>query len=535
VALQARLFRERAARSNTKELVRFAESDVQRATETLTRAIDMARSNPFLYIDAAELALMTLRQKALKHESIAQPYQEIIAACQKALVAKPDLADAYELMATAEAAMGEALVARGEDPSQAMERGEAALSEAERLNPSGETQLLSENRLNRVLIVYQLRHGQEAMPTLAHAADVARNAVERKPGRVVLWVDLGRVHMLRADYQAARGQDQRPDLEEALAAFQHEFSKQPEAASTQIAVGLAKLRLGRRAIEHGEDPRPLLRQATENFLAATSLSPDDDEVVLGPITAQTMQAEYAFLSGAEPMEPLAAAIKEARGIATQNPSWLGAQSVLIEALHLQAQVQLGRGQDPTAVLDEARRLLNSSQKLSPGDPDALALEAELELQLARWQQRQHRPADLYLRNARAALAASLQTNDQRAATYIAQAKLALLQLETAAPQEAAAVLADGLQDTAKALDIAPGTPAALLVQGQLLLAQAQRAPVGTRASIAEPALAALNQAFKLDPLLKREGAAALQRAQELLGDRRGPHVIRTGRGAPIGK
>ncbi len=55
--------------------------------------------------------------------------------------------------------------------------------------------------------------------------------------------------------------------------------------------------------------------------------------------------------------------------------------------------------------------------------------------------------------------------------------------------------------------------------------QAQRAAVSERVSIAEPALSALSQAVKLNPLLAREGGAARERAQELINDPHGLRVV----------
>lgn len=520
VQLEARLLRERAAQSNTKELMLFAEYDLKRAGESLLRALEMARSNPFLYLEQAELALMVLRQELLAGLSVQKSYAQVITACQKALVAQPDLALVYGLMASAEACLSEDQLERGEDPRAPLERGQTALGEAQRLAPFAIADLSTANRLNRVQIAYHLRRGRDAMPALLRATEAARAAAQKNPNWAALWVDLGRVHLLRADYQSSHGQEERPDLDEAITAFRRALLLQPQEAAAHAQKGLAELQLARRGLSHGEDPMPYLHQALQSFSAALAVAPENVDAVAGQVHAKLVETEYKLIGGSEPLELSAAAVQSARAAARKYVSNTQMQRTLAQALRLEAQTLLALSLDPTQVLGEGLQTVEVAKKLRASDPDLFALEGELHLLAAYWQRKQRRSAESGLRQARTALESSLQLNERRAQTYILLGRLALFQAESDA-QEAAKALAQGLGSTAKALDIAPGSARALLVQGELLLAQALRAPVGERPSVVDPALAALTQALKLNPLLGREAISARERAQELSRAARG--------------
>lgn len=520
VQLEARILRERAAQSDTKELVLFAEYDLKRAGEILGRAIDMARSDPFLYLELAELGMLMMRQRSLAHQPIKVAYDQVIGACQNALVAQPDLAVIHSLLASAEAAASEDQLERGEDPRQALERGQTALAEAQRLAPGESAQFLAANRLSRVQIGYQLRRGQDALPALLRAEDSARDGVLRNSSFASLWVDVGQVHVLRADYQATHGQDPRPEFEQALSSFQKALAIQPREATAHTQLGLTELRLARRSLRHGEDPVPHLRRARESFNATMAIVSDDADAVIGMAEAETIEAEYRSMTGGLALPLLSAAVHGARAALKQYPSVVDASRVLAQALRHEAQWMLLRGQDPTPMLTEALQAMAAANKLRPGDPDLLALEGEMHMLQSRWQQKQRRSIEPDLKRALAALNASLQVNERRASTYISLARVAKVQAEAGTGAEGNAAILRGLVATSKALEISPGSPRALLVQGELQLLQALRAPVAERASLAEPSLAALSQAIKLNPLLGYEAGASRDRAQALLSDPR---------------
>ena len=180
-----------------------------------------------------------------------------------------------------------------------------------------------------------------------------------------------------------------------------------------------------------------------------------------------------------------------------------------------AQLSLSHGEDPAAFLVEALSAVERGLKLRPGDADLLAHEAELRLVGARFFHLLRRPIDPELRRIQAALAASLRTNPQRSDTHVVLARSLLLQAETSTGAASHAVLARGLEATGKALTIAPGAPVALLLHGQLLLAQAERARHADRASAAQPALVALTNAVRSNPLLRAEAQPAIDRARAL--------------------
>lgn len=517
VQLQARLLRERAAQSGSKDRLLFAEYDLKRAGEILGRAIDMARSNPFLYMEQAELGLLILRQRALAHQPVQGITQDVLSICQRALVAQPDLASVYGLMASAEAYRAEDDVDRGTDPVH-LQEGEVDLSEAQRLAPGESGLLPTANQLHRVRLSHMFRRGLDPVPALLRALEVARDAAQRRPDWGSLWVDLGRVHLLRGEYLAAHGQEERPDLDEAVAMFQRAIAKQPQEPLAHTLRGQAELRLALRALNHGEDPLPNLQHARASYTTAASISADNASVAVGQAEAQRVAAEYSMRAGGQSVAARATALELAQQAARQYPDVVASQLVLAQAQRLEAQALLASGQDPSRAITDGLQAVGAGLKLRLEDAELLGLEAELHLLQAQWHRRQRRLAEAALERASIALTASIKTNGQRAASYLTRARVAQLRADLAAGQAAQAALSEGLEATRTALVVSPGSAQALLLQGQLLLAEALRAPLAERTSMAQPALAALEQALKLNPMLGYEGGPARDRARELINN-----------------
>jgi len=517
--LEARLLRVRATQPARKDAAMYATYDLRRAADALKRAIDMARSNPMLYLDHARVGVLLLQrpESDVPKQQQQQTYEQILDSCQKALVAQPELATAYSLIASAEVIMAAHMVERGEDPRTALERAEGALTEAGRLATKDAPLFLTANRLNLVRVRYLARQGQDILPTLLSALDWAQQGTKLYPAWNVLFENQAQLYLLRADHQAAHAQESRPDLEQAVASLRHALEIQPQGLTAQTALGQATLRLAQRAFDRGESPLSWLAQARTYFTAVLSMSGHGEDMAAGAGLREThiLEAQYRIANGQDALMSLAESLQVARRQATLHRTDLDAQDGLVRALLANAQLALMRGEDPAAFWSEALSAIERGLKLRPDDADLLAHEAEFRLLNARFQHTLRRSGEPELRRAQAALALAVRANSSRSETYVIQARSLLLQAEWSTGAAAANALVKGLEATGKALTIAPGLPTALLVHGQLLLAQADRYRPAERASAAQPALAALHNAIRGNPLLRAQAQAALDRAAAL--------------------
>lgn len=517
--LEARLLRVRALQPARKDAAMYATYDLRRAADALKRAIDMARSNPTLYIEHARVGVSLLQHPDADEprQQQQQTYEQILDSCQKALVAQPDLATAYSLIASAEVIMAAHLVDRGEDARPAFERAEGALTEASRLASKDASLFLTANRLNLARIRQLLRQGQDILPTLLSALEWAQQGTKLYPNWNVLFENQAQLYLLRADHQAARAQEPKPDLEQAVASLRHALAIQPQGLTARTALGRATLRLAQRAFKRGEDPQPWVTQARAYFTEVLATTGHGEDAAAGAGLREThiLDAQYRIASGQDSLMSLAESLQVARRQATSQRNDADAQDGLARALLANAQLSLTHGEDPAAFVVEALSATERGLKLRPADPDLLAHEAELRLITAHFLHLIRKNGEPELRRAQAVLAESLRANPQRSETYVVLARSLLLQAEISAGAAAQAALVRGLDAASKALSIAPGSPAALLLHGQLLLAQAERARPIERAGAAQPALAALQNALRGNPLLRSQAQPAIDRAMAL--------------------
>lgn len=519
--LEARLLRERATQPTRKDAALYANYDLRRASEALRRAIDMARSNPSLYIEHARVGLLLMQrpEPSEPKQLLQQTYEQILDSCQKALVAQPELALAYSLIAAAEVTLAARLADRGEDPRTALERGEVALTEASRLSAKDAPLFLIANQLNIVRLRHLARQGQDIIPSLLTALDWAQQATKLYPAWTALFENQARLYMMRADHQAARGQEPKPDLEHASASLRHVLDLQMQSYTARTALGQVHLRLAQRAFSRGDNPQAALSQARELFgtVLASSGHAEDREAGAGLRETYLVEVEYRLLTSQEALLALAEGLQLARRLSTVHKLDVEAQDGLARTLLINARLALGRGEDPAPYVTEAMQAIERGLKLRANDAELLAHEAELRLLTTRHLQQQRRPFDAELRRAFSALQASLASHPQRSQSYVLLARYYLFSSETGPASAVSQALQRGLEASGRALDLSPGTAQALLLQGLLLLGQAERTRAAERASAAQPALAAIQNALRANPLLKAEAQPALDRCAVLTG------------------
>ena len=519
--LEARLLRERATQPTRKDAALYAAYDLRRAAEALKRAIDMARSNPALYIEHARVGLLLMQrpEPSEPKQQLQQTYEQILDSCQKALVAQPELALAYSLIAAAEVTLAARLADRGEDPRQALERGEIALTESSRLSAKDAPLFLIANQLNLVRLRHLARQGQDIIPSLLTALDWAQQATKLFPNWTALFEHQARLYMMRADHQAERGQEPKPDLEHASASLRHVLDLQMQSYSARTTLGQVHLRLAQRAFARGDNPQAALSQARELFgtvLAATGHA-EDVEAGAGLRETYVLEVEYRLLTGQEALLALNEGLLLARRLSSVHKLDVDAQDGLARTLMIHARLALSRSEDPATYTNEAMQAIERGLKLRANDADLLAHEAELRLLTARHLHQQHRPVEAELRRVHTALQASLNSNPQRTESYVLLARYHLFSVEVGPPSAAAHALQRGLEASGRALDLSPGTAQALLLQGALLLAQAERVRPADRVGAAQPAIAAIQNALRANPLLQAEAQPALDRGNALLG------------------
>lgn len=522
-------------------------TEVERTLTLYARAVDMARSDPAAYLEQA-LLIETLMQRRLRHggeiEELGKQLQD---ACQKALLASPELPGAYILLGSAEAMLAEKQAQRDEDPSLSLKRGLEAIEQALLREPTSLAGRLLGNRLRKLEVASAVERGQDPATAFQTAIEQAQSGVRAVEKSSWLWDDLGAIHLLRGEYEVEHGEDPSAALKEARAAF--EQARSLEAGDPTATLSLVRIAIlsARHALRQSADPDKLLAAAAPLLDEQERRYPGDVAALLLRSEVLLLQAEQELRSGRSPEKVIATAQSSLEHVRRLRPPLPPPPPGVV---HVREPDPVDLGQAQGEILLARWALKNNQPATRPllaglallggrtvgatdaapqPKPDAreLHLRGELEYLHALSLRSEGKPPDAALHAAELALEQAIADNAQRASTHILLARVHLLSAELGKKPRPAqkpaqkdekkpdTALLQGLRAVAAALKIDPGRAEALAIQGRLLLRQAQRAPKAEQASAAEPARLALDRALQRDPLLAAEFGLDRERAQAL--------------------
>ncbi|HEX6200471.1 MAG TPA: hypothetical protein VF150_09420, partial [Thermoanaerobaculia bacterium] len=443
-----------------------------RAGEVYGDLLETFRSDAGLH--AAECGRRAQRLDA--HAQVGRlPEAEVtaaLAACDRALVADPRLAEAHATHARIHWRLAEDLALRGEDPREALERSAAAARTAIELDPED---LFAHNHLSvahRRLADWRMSHGEDPTEALETAIAAAREAVALAPGRATAQVSLGNAHYQRARHLQLQGEDPRPALDRAVAAYRRAVEIHPRTAAALTNLGAAWKARGEYEISRGLDPTASVEHALAALEGALAVNPSSASAHNNVGTAHLTYGYYLLSRGEDPTAPLGRAAESYRRAVAINAEYaLGYFNRAFTERGL-ARHQLSGGADPGPALARAREAVARAVELNPSDPDNFLEAARIEVIAADWAVGRGLPAADALRR--------------------------------------------GLEAAAAALDLHPEMAEALAVRGALGLHEARLAAApGAARDRAARAAADLESALARNPLLEAEYGAALLAVRRL--------------------
>ncbi len=446
-----------------------------RAGEVYGELLETYRSDAGLH--AAECGRRIQRLKV--HGRVGRlPEDEVaaaLAACDRALVADPRLAEAHSKRARIHWRVAEDRADRGEDPLPDLERAVEAARTAIELDPRDVNAHAHLSIANRRLARWRMGRGQDPTEALESAVRAARQAVALVPTRESAHVSLGNAYHQQALHLYRRGEDPRPDLERAVAAYRRAVELNPRMTSALTNLGAAWKARGEYEIDRGLDPTASVEQALQALEAALEVNPAAASIHNNLGTAHLTYGYYLLSRGEDPTGPLERAAASYRRALEIHPEYPFGFYNLAFTERCLARHLLQEGRDPSAVLDRAREAVARAVELNPADPDNFLEAARIELIAADW-----------------AVERGLS---------------------------ATSALGRGLEAARRALGVHPEMAEALAVRGALGVLEARLAtdPAAVRERAARSA-ADLEAALERNPLLEAEYGEAVRLARRLAGE-----------------
>lgn len=401
-------------------------------------------------------------------------FEAALAACDKALQADPESVVGHTLKSNVLWRRAERAWMVGGDPRSLLERSIESAREAVRWGPERSGGYLSLGTAAAILAHAASDYGDDPSASLAQAIASLGKALQIDPALDEAYSKLGNAYDIQARHERKRGRDPSDALTQAVLMHKKATEKAPGFAGSWNNLGAAYRSQAEYERDRGADPRLALDRAVESLGRATSANPKHASAFANLGVIHTMRADHELNQGLDPSGALAEARKALQTASRLNPLlaiWVSLfQS---QADVLAARWALRQGHSPERHFAEARSHLEPFVKVR--DAESRMTLADLYRWQAEWQQKERRPAHDAIRR--------------------------------------------GLAAAAEAIAIHPGSAKAHALRGALQLLEARGVAGADRRKSAQAALQSLEQAFKMDGLLRREFGSILAEAQGLVSAR----------------
>lgn len=354
-----------------------------------------------------------------------------LAACDRALVADPRLAEAHAKRARIHWRAAEDRADRGEDPRPELERAVEAARAAIELDPRDVNAHAQLSIANRRLADWRMGRGQDPTDALESAVQAARQAVALVPARETAHLILGNAYQQRARHLRGQGEDPRPDLDRAIDAYRRAVELNPRMTTALTNLGGAWKARGDYEIDRGLDPTGSVDRAREALEAALEVNPTSASIHNNLGTAHLTYGYHLLSRGDDPGGPLNRAAESFRRALEINPEYLLGVYNLAFTERCLARYRLQEGRDPGPALERARDAVARAVEINPAEPDVFVEAARVEEIAAEWAVARGLPAEGALRPGLEAAERALGVHPEMAEALAVRGALRLLEARTA--------------------------------------------------------------------------------------------------------
>lgn len=379
----------------------------RRAGEVHRELLETYRSDASLHAADCGRRIQVLEIRGRVGRLPAAEIEGALAACDRALIADPGLAEARSKEAHIHWRTAEDRSLHGEDPRRALERAVAAARAAIELDPRDVSAYSHLSVAHRRLAAWRMDRGLDPAAELQRAVAAAGRAVSLAPARASAHLSLGNAHHQRALHLLRRGEDPRPELDRAAAAYRRAIERNPGMAQPFTNLGVVWKTRGEYEVEQGLDPASSVENAIEALEGALAVNPASAPAHNNLGTAHLTLGHALLTRGDDPTEPLERAVASYRRALEIHPGYAFAHYNLAFSHRCLARHRLRSGGDPGPALDAARRNLEQARELNASDPDNSLEAARIEAVQADWDRQRGVDPGAALRRGLEALAEAL--------------------------------------------------------------------------------------------------------------------------------
>jgi serine/threonine-protein kinase len=353
---------------------RDAAAELEQAIDASRRAARLAPADGALWEAHAHKLKAQAQIMAAK-----DPRAELDAALQRletaaALEPQPQV---YQLLGTLYGMRGESEYDHGVDPTASNKKAVEALERRIAFDRDSPVPWSELGNVWGTQADWERQHGLDPAGSFAHAAECFQQAIKLAPGRSTMHLNQGMIFLSEGSYDQFRGVDPRPAWEKASAAFQRATELNPTQALAWANLGAALMAIAEHESGMGLDPRVTAKRAIPTLERATQLNPKNGEPAARLGELHLAIADYLVEHDGDPTADL----DEARRLITPAVE----ERPMAELFDLLALTEIAaarwaakKGRDPAAALARAEAAVAKAHHVDDHDSNVFLIEAHLE-------------------------------------------------------------------------------------------------------------------------------------------------------------
>jgi eukaryotic-like serine/threonine-protein kinase len=509
------LGREKADRGNYDEAIQ----DFDRAGEAFKQASEIGRSDDSVYDGDADRWIQVMELERRRGGPFKDAFEKVLSSTDKALQVFPDCVDSYIRKSKSYWRWGEYQDRHGEDPlpslEKAAEMAKIAIELISKDNNAGESiRDAYENLSNayRRKGEYEMRHALDPRTSFDRAIENVNRAIQLYPNYAPSYNTLGLILDSKGLYERNHGQDPFPSWDKAIEAHQKTTHLTPDLAGYFNNLGVVYVYKAQYEIRRGKDAGAILDLALQAYQKAIELNPNLANAFIGLGQIYHNKALYLKFKGEDPRIPLDEAIGNYQKSIQLNPNNAYVYNNLSYSLELKGRYEAEIGNDPTPAFNQARSILEKSNKIDPSDSFCYSHQGTIEVAAGLWAIRQKQSPMPYFEKARKKFQQALDLDSENNFFYQAMAELDRRQAEWKLKrgERPEKELEHGLSMIEKSLQINSSNSEAVALQGALYLLKAPFDP-----GAAEKAKDILEKVLETNSQLQHEFGPLLTEARKL--------------------
>lgn len=504
--LEGDIFRARGTEQRLSGNYKDAKEEYDRAARAYSDAAEIARSDPSLYMGRATIE--TYLQNVANLEGAPRPggWDKVIRYCDTALQVDPDSAEPYNHKSMIGWYRVFTLGKYGEESLPMLQMAADMARRAIELDPGLADARANLGRSLYFLGIVEADAGRDPRSAYAEAIGSLREAVRIQPSTGA-YRSLGLACTWKAKADLIRGVTPDASFEQAFDAFEKSIQLNPRHPSGYNNQGIAYGEKADYEARVGRDPRPWLTKSIESLQKSLQINPKQVTALNNLGITYKAVGEYEMSQGLDPSSSLDKCVESCRRAIAINPGSGVSHDNIASALGVKAEYLVERGGSPAGALEEARAAIREVQRLGRDDFDTYRISGQVELVAAEWALRDGKSTASFLEQAETALSTSLGMNPSDLGTLRLLAVLHLQKAKqrTREKKPFATEIERGVDMAARAIAINANEAEAYAVKASLLAMRARaESPGPARDDTTRQAREALTKALGLNQNLKRK-------------------------------